>query len=60
VANGGSTDWLLTTSPVKPGEVMKLTFSIFDKGDHILDSAVLIDNFRWKVAPALRPHTAPQ
>jgi hypothetical protein len=59
VPNGGSTDWLHTTSPVTPGEIIKLTFSIFDKGDGILDSAVLIDNFRWKLAPASKPMTGP-
>jgi Putative metal-binding motif len=58
-ATGGSTDWLHTTSPVEPGETITLTFSIFDKGDHILDSAVLIDNFRWKLTPALKPSTGP-
>lgn len=58
-ANGGSTGWLHTTSPVTPGEKIKLVFSIFDKGDNILDSAVLIDNFRWKLAPASKPQTGP-
>ena len=58
-ATGGSTDWLRTTSPVEPGETIKLVFSIFDKGDHILDSAVLIDNFRWSLTPASKPTTGP-
>ena len=58
-AMGGSTDWLHTTAPVTPGEIITLTFSIFDKGDHILDSSVLIDNFRWKLTPALKPVTGP-
>lgn len=44
---GGGTGWLTTTVPVKPGETVTLRFVIFDEGDHILDSAVLIDNFRW-------------
>jgi len=56
-ANGGSTGWLHTSSPVTPGETIKLVFSIFDKGDHKWDSAVLIDNFRWKLAPAANPFT---
>jgi hypothetical protein len=59
VANGGSTGWLHTTSPVTPGEVIKLTFSIYDMGDSILDSAVLIDHFRWKLNPASEPMTGP-
>ena len=58
-AQGGSTDWLHTTAPVTPGEKIKLVFSIFDKGDHILDSSVLIDNFRWKLQPAKKPVTGP-
>jgi hypothetical protein len=60
VPNGGATGWLYTTSPVTPGEKIKLTFSIFDKGDHILDSAVVIDNFRWKLSPAKHPSTGPR
>jgi hypothetical protein len=60
MANGGSTGWLHTTSPVTPGEVIKLSFYIFDKGDGILDSAVLIDNFRWKLTPATKPLTGPE
>ena len=56
---GGSTGWLTTTAPVEPGEKITLTFSIFDKGDEILDSHVLIDNFRWKLDPAQKPTTGP-
>ena len=59
VPNGGSTDWLHTTAPVTPGETIRLRFSIFDKGDGILDSAVLIDNFRWKLTPASGAVTGP-
>lgn len=44
---GGGTGWLTTTAPVKPGEVITLRYIIFDEGDHILDSTVIIDNFRW-------------
>ncbi len=49
---GGGTGWLTTTSPVEPGETITLRFIVFDEGDHILDSAVLIDNFRWDVKAA--------
>ena len=59
-AMGGATDWLHTTSPVTPGETITLVFSIFDKGDNILDSTVLMDNFRWKLTPADKPTTGPQ
>jgi hypothetical protein len=41
---GGSTHWLRTETPVVPGEVITLEFRIYDVGDGILDSAVIIDN----------------
>ena len=44
---GGATDWLFTAAPVAPGEEISLHFSIWDTGDTVWDSAVLIDNFRW-------------
>jgi hypothetical protein len=44
---GGSTGWLTTTAPITPGEDITLHFVIFDESDHVLDSAVLIDNFQW-------------
>ena len=56
---GGSTGWLTTTSPVSPGESVTLHFIIFDEGDHVLDSAALIDNFRWGVSVVQTPVTAP-
>jgi hypothetical protein len=54
---GGSTGWLTTTAPVTPGEELTLHFIIFDEGDHIYDSAVLIDNFQWSVTAATAPTT---
>jgi hypothetical protein len=56
-AVGGGTGWLTTTAPVTPGEHVRLRFIIFDEGDHILDSAVLIDNFRWLAEPVDAPIT---
>ncbi len=46
---GGGTGWLTTTAPVQPGEKATLRFIIFDEGDHVLDSAVIIDHFRWGI-----------
>ena len=57
LANGGSTGWLHTSAPVTPGETIRLVFSIFDKGDRRYDSSVLIDSFRWRLAPATKPIT---
>ncbi|HEV8323116.1 MAG TPA: MopE-related protein [Myxococcota bacterium] len=41
---GGTTNWLRTETPVVPGETVSLTFRLYDVGDGILDSAVVIDN----------------
>jgi hypothetical protein len=50
--NGGGTEWLTTDAPVVPGETMTIEFVIFDVQDHIYDSLVLLDNFRWNLQPA--------
>ena len=44
---GGSTGWLTTTVPIIAGETFTLRLVIYDEGDHIYDSDVLINNFRW-------------
>jgi hypothetical protein len=44
-----ATGWLQTKTPVLPGEEFTLRFAIWDMGDEILDSTVLIDNFKWDV-----------
>jgi hypothetical protein len=49
---GGSTGWLQTTAPVKPGEQITLTFNVWDTGDHQWDSTVLLDRFTWSTAGA--------
>jgi len=54
---GGGTGWLTTTAPVTPGETIKLRFIIFDEGDAIYDSLVLLDNFRWQGTPVDGPIT---
>lgn len=51
-SGAGATLPLTTTSPVVPGEIITLRFIIFDEGDHILDSSVLIDGFVWQAEPA--------
>ena len=53
--DGGGTGWLTTTAPVVPGEKITLRFAIFDEGDHVLDSMVIIDNFRWQVDEVVCP-----
>jgi hypothetical protein len=44
---GGSTGWLTTTASIQPGEQFTLEFMIWDAGDGLLDSSVLIDHFQW-------------
>jgi hypothetical protein len=46
-----ATGWLQTHSNVVPGEEITLRFAIWDAGDELLDSTVLIDNFRWDAMP---------
>ena len=54
---GGATGWLTTTAPVSPGEIITLTFMIFDSGDRLWDSIVLIDNFKWQASTTAQPGT---
>ena len=44
---GSGSGWLTTSAPISPGEIFQLTFSIHDEADAVLDSTVLIDDFRW-------------
>jgi hypothetical protein len=44
---GGATGWLTTKAPIMPGEQFTLEFMIWDAGDGLLDSSVLIDHFQW-------------
>ena len=43
----GATSWLRTKASVKPGEEMEIEFVIWNTSDHILQSAVLLDNWQW-------------
>jgi hypothetical protein len=56
---GGGTGWLTTTAPVEPGETIRLQFVIFDEGDGVYDSLVLLDNFRWEAEGVEGPITVP-
>jgi len=48
IGGSASTDWLVTTAPVEsPGSEITLLFAIWDSGDGVLDSTVLIDNFKF-------------
>lgn len=45
--NGGATGWLTSQAPIQAGETFTLELMIWDTGDGVLDSSVLIDNFGW-------------
>jgi hypothetical protein len=49
--NSAATGWLRTNAKIEPGESFKLRFAIWDMGDEILDSTVLLDRFMWVVEP---------
>ncbi len=51
-STGGATTWLTTDAPVVPGETMVIELILMDVSDGILDSVILMDNFRWNVQPA--------
>lgn len=44
---GGATGWLYSQAPILGEETFTLDLMIWDVGDGILDSSVLLDNFRW-------------
>lgn len=46
-SEAGATSWLRSTAPVAGGEVVTVAFHIWDSGDAIMDSTVLLDGFRW-------------
>ncbi len=54
----GGTGWLTTTSPIVPGETFTLSWIVFDENDGILDSAAILDHFRWHSTTLGSPVTA--
>ena len=44
---GGATGWFTASGSAAPGEDLQLTFGLFDMGDSIYDTAVLLDNWQW-------------
>ena len=44
----GGSGWLRTANlPVTAGDTVRIRFMVWDTGDHVLDTSVLIDGFRW-------------
>ena len=50
VVNGSATPWLDAHASVVPGETITLDIMLFDVSDHIYDTTVLLDDFRWEFA----------
>jgi hypothetical protein len=57
--DGGGTALLETTAPIDPKAEFTIRFSIWDTGDHNLDSHVLIDSFKWIATPGVQVGTKP-
>ncbi len=47
VEGHGGTKWLTTNVGVNSGETITVVFAIMDIQDNLVDSVVLLDNFRW-------------
>jgi hypothetical protein len=47
----GATGWLQSQASVVPGSTITLRFAIWDSGDEVMDSTVLIDRFAWMPDP---------
>jgi hypothetical protein len=45
--NSASTAWLVTKSPVTPGQQVTLRWAVYDSGDGKLDTTTLIDHWQW-------------
>ncbi len=50
-ANSAATGWLRTKAQIVPGEIFKLRLAVWDMGDEVLDSTVLLDRFQWVLEP---------
>lgn len=44
---GGGTGWFQLKGSAQPHEALELTFALFDMGDEVLDTLVLLDGFAW-------------
>ena len=46
--HGGGSGWATVKGSVAPQETFTLAWTVFDKGDTALDTALIVDNFRWE------------
>ncbi|GAC1351761.1 MAG: hypothetical protein NVS3B20_04220 [Polyangiales bacterium] len=56
-SENGATSWLETKAPVVAGETMTIEFMVWDTSDHVLDSSILVDNWRWDAKGTTGPST---
>jgi len=47
----GATGWVTTIAPCTGGEVMSISFEVYDVADGVWDSAVMLDNFQFSETP---------
>ena len=45
--NHGATGWLKVKGNIVPGEEFKLRLALWDSADQILDSLIILDNWKW-------------
>ena len=57
--NSAATGWLVTQSPVTPRGLITLRFAIWDMGDSVLDSTVLLDALRFSPDEVPQAGTSP-
>jgi hypothetical protein len=50
--SGGGTGWLNLSGNVLPGEIFRIRIAIWDSGDHLFDSTILLDNWVWNTTGA--------
>ncbi len=55
-----ATGWLRTVSPLGSTDTITLRFGVYDSGDGLLDSLVVLDNFVWLGDPIDDPGTKPK
>jgi hypothetical protein len=53
--SGQATGWFTMNGPAAANEEFRMAFLIFDMGDQVLDTTVLLDNFRWECTEACTP-----
>jgi len=53
----GATSWLQTRASVVPGEEIEIAFMIWNTSDHILQSSIVLDNWKWSAEGTTAPVT---